>query len=307
MIIIAALLAANAAPASPGDIAAAAPASAWRAVAPENLMLLETGRGTMAIELAPDFAPTHVAAIRALVAAGRFDGGAITRVQDNYVVQWAAKPDAAKTLTASGAAAIAAGSAATPGGVAVGTGPGAGHSASLPAEYERPIKGLAITPLRSTDTYAPSGFWKGWPVATDPKAGTAWLAHCYGSVGVGRDNPPDTGDGSELYAVIGHGPRHLDRNITLVGRVIEGIEGYSSLPRGTGPLGFYKTAGEQTMITRVRFAGATDPRFEVLDSSSAAFADYLQARANRTGFFIRQAGATDLCNVQVPVRRVAAK
>jgi peptidylprolyl isomerase len=309
MILLAALLAAAtpAPPPSPGEIAAAAPASAWRVIDPQNLMLLETARGTLAIELAPDFAPAHIAAIRALVASGRFDGGAITRVQDNYVVQWAARPDASKALTAGGAAAVAAGSTATPGGVPVGTGPGTAHPAILPAEYERPIKGLAITPLGSTDTYAPSGFANGWPVATDPKAGTAWLAHCYASVGVGRDNPPDTGDGSELYAVIGHGPRHLDRNITLVGRVVGGIEPYSSLPRGTGPLGFYKTPGEQTVITRVRFASAADPRFEVLDTASPAFAAYLAARTNRTGFFVRPAGATDLCNVQVPVRAVATK
>jgi peptidylprolyl isomerase len=309
MILFAALLAAAtpAPPPSPGEIAAVAPASAWRVIAPENLMLLETARGTLAIELAPDFAPAHIAAIRALVAAGRFDGGAITRVQDNYVVQWAARPDASKALTAGGAAAVAAGSTATPGGVPVSTGPGDAHPAILPAEYERPLKGLAITPLGSADTYAPSGFWNGWPVATDPKAGTAWLAHCYGSVGVGRDNPPDTGDGSELYAVIGHGPRHLDRNITLVGRVVGGIEGYSSLPRGTGPLGFYKTPAEQTVITRVRFATATDPRFEVLDTASPAFAAYLAARTNRTGFFVRPAGATDLCNVQVPVRAVPGR
>jgi peptidylprolyl isomerase len=228
------------------------------------------------------------------------------------VVQWAARPDAGKALTAGGAAAVAAGSTATPGGVPVGTGPGAAHPAILPAEYERPTAGgkigdLAITPLGSTDTYAPSGFWNGWPVATDPKAGTAWLAHCYGSVGVGRDNPPDTGDGSELYAVIGHGPRHLDRNITLVGRVVGGIEPYSSLPRGTGPLGFYKTPEEQTVITRVRFAGLGDAGYQVLDTASPAFAAYLAARTNRIGFFIRPAGATDLCNVQVPVRTVPAK
>jgi peptidylprolyl isomerase len=300
MIIIAALLAA--APLSPADIAAAAPPSAWRAVVPENLMLVETPRGSMAIELAPDFAPAHIAAIRALVAAGRFDGGAITRVQDNYVVQWAARPGPDKTLTSGGAAAVAAGSTATPGGVPVGTGPGAPHPAILPAEYERPAKGLAITPLGSADTYAPSGFWNGWPVARDPKAGTAWLAHCYASVGVGRDNPPDTGDGSELYAVIGHGPRHLDRNITVVGRVIDGIPDFSSLARGTGPLGFYKTPAEQTVLTKVRFATAADPRYEVLRSDSPAFAAYLAARTNRTGFFVRPAGATDLCNVQVPVR-----
>jgi peptidylprolyl isomerase len=306
MILLAALLAAAApVPSSPADIVTAAPPGAWRAVASENLMLVETPRGSMAIELAPDFAPAHIAAIRALVAAGRFDGGAITRVQDNYVVQWAARPGPDKTLTSGGAAAVAAGSTATPGGVAVGTDPGPAHPAIVPAEYERPVKGLAITPLGSVDTYAPSGFWNGWPVARDPKTGTAWLAHCYASVGVGRDNPPDTGDGSELYAVIGHGPRHLDRNITLVGRVIDGIADFSALPRGTGPLGFYKTPAEQTVITRVRFATAADPRYEVLASASPAFAAYLRARANRTGFFVRPAGATDLCNVQVPVRRVA--
>jgi peptidylprolyl isomerase len=128
------------------------------------------------------------------------------------------------------------------------------------------------------------------------------LAHCYGAVGVGRDNPPDTGDGSELYAVIGHGPRHLDRNITLVGRVIAGIANFSSLPRGTADLGFYKTPGEQTPIIRVRVASPTDPRYEVMASTSPSFRAYLKARANRTGFFIRPAGAVDLCNVQVPTR-----
>ena len=56
------------------------------------------------------------------------------------------------------------------------------------------------------------------------------------------------------------------------------------------------------MLTKVRFATAADPRYEVLRSESPAFAAYLKARANRTGFFVRQAGATDLCNVQVPVR-----
>ncbi len=306
MILIAlALVAAAPPPATPADIVAAAPATAWRPVAPQNLLILETARGKMAIELAPDFAPAHIAAIRALVTAGRFNGGAITRVQDNYVVQWAARPSEGSKLTAGGANAVAKGATATPGGVAVpvGTGPGPAHAATLSAEYERSAKGLAITPLGSVDTYAPSGFWNGWPIAHDPKTGTAWLAHCYGAVGVGRDNPPDTGDGSELYAVIGHGPRHLDRNITLVGRVIAGIEHYASLPRGTADLGFYKTPAEQTPIGRVHFATASDPRYEVMASNSASFRAYLKARANRTGFFVRPAGATDLCNVQVPVRQ----
>ena len=266
------LLAALLAAPTPADIVAAAPSAAWRAIAPENLVVMETAAGTLAIELAPDFAPQHVDAIRSLVSSGRFDGGAIVRVQDNYVVQWAAKP-----------------------------GP---KAEPLPAEYERPAKGLAITPLGSPDAYADAGFVDGWPVAQDSTTGTAWLAHCYGMVGVGRDNPPDTGDGSELYAVIGHGPRHLDRNIALVGRIVSGIEPHAALPRGSETMGFYKGPAQQAVIKRTRMASAIPdaPRFEVMKTGSVSFADYKTARANRSGFFVRPAGASDLCNVVVPVR-----
>ena len=264
---------------TPADIVAAAQSAAWRTIAPENLIVMETGAGTMTIELAPDFAPAHVEAIRNLVSSGRFDSGAIVRVQDNYVVQWAARPGAAK--------------------------PGP-RAKPLPAEYERAAKGLAITPLGAPDAYAEAGFADGWPVAQDRTTGTAWLAHCYGMVGVGRDDPPDTGDGSELYAVIGHGPRHLDRNIALVGRVIAGIELHAALPRGSETMGFYKGPAEQTGIRRARMASTIPdaPRFEVMKTGSASFADYKTARANRSGFFVRPAGASDLCNVTVPVREV---
>ena len=181
----------------------------------------------VAIELAPDFAPVHVANIRALVRAGWFDGSAVVRVQDNYVVQWAGASEA-RPLPA-------------------------GVVAHPPAEYDRPLAGLALRPLGSPDAYAARvGHADGWPVASD---GTrAWLAHCYGMVGVGRDMPPDTGSGVELYGVIGQAPRHLDRNIALVGRIVSGIEALSALPRGTGDLGFYTDPGQRLGIRRIRIA-----------------------------------------------------
>ena len=167
MIILAALLA-TAAPAAPpplqpDEIVAAAPATAWRTIAPENLMLVESAAGTMVVELAPNFAPQHVAAIRTLVNAGRFDGGAITRVQDNYVVQWAVKPLA-------GASGV---------GQPPDQRPLRTRPKPLPPEYERPLKGLSVTPLGSPDAYAEGGFADGWPVGVDRKEGKAWLAHCY--------------------------------------------------------------------------------------------------------------------------------
>jgi len=147
-------------------------------------------------------------------------------------------------------------------------------------------------------------------VAYSPKDGWADLAHCYGSVGVGRDLSPDTGTGGELYAVIGHAPRHLDRNIALVGRVIDGIDKLSSLPRGTEALGFYKDKAQYVPIAGIRLASnmpaADRPSYEVMDTASATFAHYLKVRANRhDAFYERPAGGVDLCNVQVPVRKKA--
>ena len=269
---------------TPADIVAAAPPAAWRTISPANLLVIELkDGGRVVIQLAPAFAPVHVANIRGLARGQYWDGAAIYRVQDNYVAQWGIN-DSNKALPA-------------------------GVVAKPPAEYTRPLKGLAIRPLGFADPYAPAaGFASGWPIAYSPKAGWANLAHCYGSVGVGRDLSPDTGMGGELYAVIGHGPRHLDRNIALVGRVIDGIDRMSSLKRGTEALGFYKERSEDTPIVRARLAsqiGAGErPSFQYMDTRSASFAKYLRLRANRLDqFYIRPAGGVDLCNAPVPVRR----
>ena len=271
-------------PTTPTEVVAAAPASAWRTIPADDLLVMELKNGgRVVIQLAPAFAPVHVANIRALARGGWWDGAAIYRVQDNYVAQWGNNESERPQ----------------PKGVV----------AKPPAEYTRPLKGLNVRPLGHADPYAPgAGYALGWPVAYSPRAGWANLAHCYGSVGVGRDLSPDTGTGGELYAAIGHGPRHLDRNIAVVGRVIEGIDRLSSLPRGTGDLGFYKERSEDMPIVRARLAsqlGAAErPTFQYMDIRSASFAEYLRLRANRKdAFYIRPAGGVDLCNAPVPVRR----
>jgi peptidylprolyl isomerase len=151
------------------------------------------------------------------------------------------------------------------------------------------------------------GFVDSFPAARDPATGQAWLTHCYGSVGVGRDNDPATGNGAELYAVIGHAPRQLDHNVVVVGRVRQGIELLSSLPRGTGDGGFYKTPKERVPIRSVRIAADLPPAqrtpLEVLRSDSASFAQLVEARRNRRdAFYIQPAGYIDLCSVMLPVR-----
>lgn len=275
--------AASKAPTTPTEIVAAAPENAWIAIPPDELVVMDLKKGgRVVIQLAPEFAPVHVANIRALAAAHWWDKAAIYRVQDNYVVQWG-KNESDDPL---------------PSGVV----------AKPPAEYSRSTAGLKIHPLGYSDPYAPqAGYALGWPVGVDPKSATANLTHCYGYVGVGRDLDPDTGTGGELYAVIGHAPRHLDRNIAVVGRVISGIENFTTLPRGTEALGFYKQRSQDVPIASVQLASAmpagSRPAFQYLDTNSPEFANYVRARANRKDdFFIRPAGGVDLCNAPVPIR-----
>ena len=285
-----ALVAALAAPPpphpSPTQLLEQSAPSDWRPLDPESTLYLDLPRGRVVIELAPAFAPRHVANLRTLAREKYFDGLAVVRAQDDYVVQWAdpAADDPKK---------------ARPLGQA---------RAKLPAEFVRPAAGLAFTRLPDPDTYAPeTGFADGFPAARDPRSGEAWLVHCYGAVGAGRDMAKDSSNASELYAVIGQSPRHLDRNITLVGAVRSGMELLSTLPRGHGALGFYEKPSEQTPIVSVRLAADVPPAqrtpLEVLRTDTPFFQRYLDARRNRRdAWFVEPVGRVELCNVPIPAR-----
>jgi peptidylprolyl isomerase len=259
----------------------------WRALDADNTLYLELASGRVVIELAPAFAPRHVANIKTLVREAYFDGLSINRVQDNFVVQWS-DPDEKRSL----------GSA----------------QRTLAAEFTRPIsKDLVFTRLPDIDVYAPQvGFSGGFPAARDPKAGKAWLAHCYGMLGVGRDTAADSGGGTELYVVIGHAPRQLDRNITLAGRVVQGMELLSSLPRGPAPMGVYEKAEQRVPIKSIRVAAdvpaAERSQLEVLRTDTPLFSALIESRRNRREDWYKvPAGHVDLCNVPIMVRPSAVR
>ncbi|MGA9421245.1 MAG: peptidylprolyl isomerase [Rhodanobacteraceae bacterium] len=269
------------------DVLAASSASDWRRPDPDNTLYLELASGRVVIELNPEFAPLHVANIKTLVRAHYFDGLSINRVQDNFVTQWGDPnaDDKGKRRSLGNA------------------------KAKLPPEFARAVKGLSFTRLPDGDVYAPQvGFSRGMPVARDPARGQAWLAHCYGMVGVGRDNDIDSGNGAELYVVIGQAPRQLDRNTALVGRVVDGIEQLSALPRGDALLGLYKIPEERVAIRSMRIAAdvAKERRtnLEVLRTDTPTFAALVESRRNRRDtWYHTPAGKIDLCNVPLPVRK----
>lgn len=284
----------SATPATPrtmDEIIAAAPAGDWRTPEAENLLVMTLDSGRVVIELAPDYAPAHVANLRTLAREGYFDGLTINRSQDNFVVQWgdaeSADPAKAKPM-------------------------GSAKSA-LPAEFDTAIRdALPFTRLPDVDGWAPEvGFSAGFPVGRDPQARRQWLAHCYATVGAGRDTAPESSNGTELYAVIGQSPRQLDLNITTVGRVIDGMHRLSALPRSLAPAGFYAQPALRTPIRRIALASALPegerPRLQVMDTGSPSFEALVEARRNRAdAWYVRKAGHIDLCNVPIPVRAAPA-
>lgn len=308
-------------PPGPARIVADAPLSDWRAIDPRDLLVIDFPplRGAaprrVVIQLVPaPFAAGWTANIRRLAAAHWWDGTAIVRVQDNYVVQWG-DPTEKKPLPPGIAPVPESAYETSLGAIADARPPvEARDLADVKAAADR----RAAATIAGTVTDAASQGWHerdsyaewvevidGWPIAADKAS--AWMPHCYGMVGVGRNLSPDTGTGAELYTVIGHAPRHLDRNIAVVGRVIEGMAHLSSLPRGTGDLGFYETPAERTPIVRVRLASdlpaAGRPAFEYLATDSDTFAAYVAARASRRdAFFNKPAGGVDICNLPVPIR-----
>ena len=265
----------------------------WRRPDPDDLLVMNLPSGRVVIELDPEYAPLHVANIRTLVREHYFDGLAIVRVQDDFVAQWD-DPEAddggnPRKVRSLGKAKV-----------------------KLPPEFTRRITGtLPWVRLPDGDVYAPEvGFSQDFPVARDPAQHETWLVHCYGTVGVARDNAPDSGNGSALYVAIGQAPRRLDRNLTVVGRVIEGMDRLSSLRRGRGPLGFYAHPRNRTPILSIRLAAdmppAARPHLQILRTHSPTFQRLLEAaRERHDAFYSTPPGKVGICAMSVPVRQLS--
>jgi cyclophilin family peptidyl-prolyl cis-trans isomerase len=251
----------------------------WRDI-PDNEMLVMTLRDgrQVFVRLAARFAPGHVGNIRKLAQAKWWDGESIYRVQENWVAQWGdatEKKPLPPTILA-----------------------------RPPAEYEiglfSPAQRLAKADGYSTASGVTAD---GWPIATDGKA--AWLTHCYGSVGVARDGAPDTGTGAELFTPIGQSARRLDRNYTVVGRIVEGMQYLSALPRSSAAMGVYASPGERTGIASVRLASdlpADDrPRFQYRATDNPRYAAAIQLRERPAAPTVPT--GLEVCDLSPGVRR----
>jgi cyclophilin family peptidyl-prolyl cis-trans isomerase len=255
----------------------------WHAIPDDELLIMTlSGNRTVVIRLAAGFAPAHVANIRTLARARWWDAASVYRVQENWVAQWG---DATERKP-------------LPSGVVE----------VPPAEFEvGGFKAAQVLPRPDGYSFHAGITADGWPVAGDGKA--AWLTHCYGMVGVARDALPSTGSGAELFTPIGQSARRLDRNYTVVGRIIEGMQYLSALPRSDAPLGVYATEAERTAILSVRLASdmpaGERPHFEYRAADNPRFAALIALKANPAPPTV-PTGLT-VCDVPLATRRLATR
>lgn len=274
------------------QILAASKPSEWRTLNPANTLYMQLAHGhRVVIELAPAWAPAHVANIKTLVREHYFDNTSVYRVQDNFVAQWG-DPDGDNPKKAK---------------------PMRTAKTHLPPEYTRKASSIKhFTLLPDGDVYAPQvGFVNGMPAARDPKTNRAWLVQCYGMVGVARDVDPTSGNGNTLYVPIGQAPRRIDHQLAVVGRVVWGMQWLSSLPRGPKPMGVYTDPAMRTPIESVRLASDIPARdridLQVLRTDSKTFARLIDAARNRHGAFYKvPPGHVGICDAPLPVRKAPA-
>lgn len=254
----------------------------WRDVSPENLVLIETQYGTIAIELNPDFAPNHAAQFRQLVLDDVYDGSRFYRVIEAFVAQGGLQDE---DLIA--------------------------PFSELANENDRPLSDAAFVPLGNADLFAPEvGHIDGFAVGRSQSLGTEWLLHCPGAFAMARDIDPDSG-GTEFYIVL-DAQRYLDRNLTVFGRVIEGMQYVQKLKRGVRAIGNgviqAPEKGDEilSMTLAAELDPAARPAYQVQAMPSQAFEDAkTEKRVREEDFFYRKPPEIlDICGFEVPVRRV---
>ena len=262
-----------------GSLNLAAEEMLWRKVDAENTVFMELPDGRVVIELNPVFAPKTVAQFKRLIQSRFYDGLSFYRVIDGFVAQG-------------------------------GDGSDLGEISEVPlidAEFE--IKGsdeLPFVPVQKPDLFAAeTGFIDGFAAARDVRHDKVWLTHCPGVVAMARNEDPDSSR-TDFYIVIGQAPRYLDRNLSIFGRVVEGMEIVQRIQRG--PAGNSGIFQDDTASTRIRsmkllseLPAEEQLKVYVIDTNSKAFDTLLDDRRKRKQKFFHHQPPPVLDVCQVPI------
>ncbi|MEO2266676.1 peptidylprolyl isomerase [Pseudoalteromonas sp. YIC-656] len=255
---------------SPTQIIDSAPAEDWRFVAPENMLVLTLPTGQVLMEMNTRLTPAHHHRLTELAAKHFYKDLSMYRFVEGFVAQGGAGEETTQVPT-------------------------------LQQEFVKHTdKRLALDiVVNEQDGYAArSGFLDGFAVAQNAQGTQTWQTHCIGALGMARGNEIDSGT-SEFYVVIGHAPRYLDRNITVFGRVLAGMEHLQRLQRpGSTDKPFNKITD---MVLASQLPVEQQPQVKVMRTDSDSFAALVEARKNRPeSWFVTTPNYIDTCAMQVP-------
>jgi len=266
---------------SSAEIVEAARAADWRALDPEDTLYIQTEHGRIVVALSQTLAAAHVQQIKALAREGFYDGLSFYRVIDGFVAQGGDNFETRKIKTA---------------------------KETLQAEFEEPVDaGFPFDALNDIDGYAAqSGFSRSLPTAHDPETETAWHLHCAGAIAMARQEGRNT-SGTEFYIAL-QPQRYLDRNLTVFGRVVDGMEIVQRLRRvapaetPAGDLGDIIVS--MSVASDLPEEERTD--LQILRTDTPTFTAYGEARRNRPeAFFYYRPNHIDVCALPIPVKAAA--
>jgi len=249
----------------------------WRKLDPAELVYMQIGEGLVVFELNPVFAPKTVEQFKTLIKADFYRGLSFYRVIDGFVAQGGDESD----INAPNSQPM------------------------LEAEFEIDWSDeLNWVSVQKEDLFADeTGFVDGFAAARNDKK--AWLSHCPGVLAMARNNEPDTGS-TDFYIVIGQAPRYLDRNLTIFGRVVHGMNVVQQIRRGPSDQnGIIESDTDRSRILSMKAGDdiAAEDQLEiyVMDTSSAGYKKYMRARRNRSDDFFHRKPPKVLDVCQVPV------
>jgi peptidylprolyl isomerase len=253
----------------------------WRSVDLDNTVLMTLPHGKAVIELAPEFAPKHVAQFKKLVAEGFYTDNKFYRVIDGFVAQ-AGPPQSVVTRDQLG----------------------------MEGEIDTD-KNWSFTKVQDNDLFAQqTGFKKGFAVAHNPSEKAAWLTHCPGVIAMARGNRPSSAS-SHFYFTIGQAPRYLDRIMSIFGRVVYGMENIQSIQRTQVVEGDKRVYPDQhTPIVAMQLMSDVPEKdrilIEVEATQGKAFNERMEKRRKRDSafFYKKPPPILDVCQVPIKSRMV---
>ncbi len=259
------------------EIIAMAKDSEWRHVDPENILKINLPTGPAYVELNPLLAPNHTKNTKLLVREDFYDGLSMYRYVEDFVAQGGDSSE--KKPTKLGKRDIAA------------------------EFYLQTKQPLQTTLLVGPDGYAEkTGFLGGFAVAQNDQQTQTWQVHCQGVFAMARSADVDSG-GSEFFVTIGGPQRYLDRNITVFGRVIEGMEHFHRLNRKKRDDAVFNPISSIDVLADITSSDTS--QFKVMKSDSASFLALIEERKNRVGdWYVETPDYVDVCSVPIPTERV---